>query len=231
MNLDQHNFTLTHFTPVGPIASEAYYNLCRSYLRYRHNEDLKPNFAHKQLCEGPIKFEFAPFYLAWLMKLLPVHELVRGENAPVFYDARPDDFELTPPSTADFIEIMVDLLEGKTLRPAMTMIIEFHDFLAVRAPEQALRFVTDIVQYYTVKFMNPAPLLILKGTKEQLDRSSGFADTLHQAFLVTGQIESSLAVLNSPQISFAYRRLRWDVLANMATENDRVAVLADDLGI
>jgi hypothetical protein len=231
VNLDQHDFKLTNYTPVGPIASDTYYNLCRSYLRYRHNEDLKPNFAHKQLCEGPIQFEFAPFYLAWLMGLLPVHELVRGENVSVFYDMPLDPPALESRSTADFIGIMVDLLEGKTLKPAMTMIIEFHDFLAVRAPEQALRFITDIIKSYTIKFRNPAPLLILKGTKEQLDRSSGFSETLHQAFAATGQLESSLAVLSSTQISFAYRRLRWDLLANLATDNDRVAVLADDLGM
>lgn len=231
MNLDQHDFKLTNYTSVGPIASETYYNLCRSYLRYRHNEDLKPNFAHKQLCEGPIQFEFAPFYLAWLMGLLPVHELVRGENVSVFYDMRPGGFGRVPASTADFIGIMVDLLDGKTLRPAMTMIIEFHDFLEVRAPEQALRFITDIIKDYTIKFRNPAPLLTLKGAKEQLDRSSRFADTLHQAFLATGLLESSLAVLSASQISFAYRRLRWDVLADMASENDRVTVLANDLGL
>jgi len=231
MNLDQHNFKLTNYTPVGPIASETYFNLCRSYLRYRHNEDLKPNFAHKQLCEGPIQFEFAPFYLAWLMGLLPVQELVRGENVSVFYDIPPNAFAREPGSTLDFVKIMVGLLDGKTLKPAMTMIIEFHDFLAVRAPEQGLRFVTNIIKEYTIKFRNPAPLLTLKGTKEQLDRSSGFAAALHHALVVTGQLESSLAVLSSSQISFAYRRLRWDVLADMATENDRVAVLADDLGM
>jgi hypothetical protein len=231
MNFDQTDCKVGDYASYGPKGCQVYFARCWDYLRRRHEPDIKPNFAYKQLCDGPIESCFAPFYLAWHMGLLPAKDGVLCEDVPLFYEVPLTGFDKAPTPTAEFIEIMVDLLEGKTRREAMTMIIEFHDFLAVRAPEQALRFVTEIVEDYTSRFAHPTLLLCLKGEHEHLDRSCDFAQTLHCALHSVGILDSSIAVLTQHQISSAYRRLKWDELANLASENDRVAVLSTDLGL
>lgn len=231
MNFDQNFCRVGDYASYGPKGCQIYFARCLLYLQRRHDPDTSPNFAYKQLCDGPIESCFAPFYLAWHMGLLPAKDGVLCEGVPLFYDAPATGFDKPPAATAEFIEIMVDLLDSKTRRQAMTMIIEFHDFLTVRAPEQALRFVTEIVEDYTSRFNHPTLLLCLKGEEEHLDRSCGFSQTLYRAIDSAGLLDSSIAVLTRHQISSAYRRLKWDVLGNLASENDRVAVLSTDLGI
>lgn len=230
MNLNHHNLKMGDYASSGPKACKQYFKRSLDYLRHRHDPDTKADFALKQLCDGPIEPHIAPFYLAWHLGLLPAKNGVLCDDVPLFYEVPLKGFDKVPAPTA-VIEVIVDLLETKTLRPAMAMIIEFHDFLAVRAPAQALRFVTEIVEDYTSRFGNSTLLLCLRGEGESLDRSCDFGQTLHRALTSAGVLESTLAVMNPKQILSAYRRLKWDDLANRLSEKDRVAMLATDLGL
>jgi hypothetical protein len=230
MHIDHQGSALSDYIFFQPKGNQVFFTRCHDYLKQRHERP--KSYAEKMLCSGPVESALAPFYLCWHLGLLPVKDGHADNDAPVFYDIPSSGFDRIPEDSAIFIEIMVDLLDNsKVSREAVTMMIEFHDFLAVRDPAQALRFMTEIVEDYVSRHDHIKDLVSKRGEFESLPASEGFDQTLRQALVNTGWLEKGIATLPPPALSQAYRRLKWPEMAKRAKETDLEHVLSDDLGL
>ncbi|MDT8925391.1 hypothetical protein RBE51_21580 [Pseudomonas taiwanensis] len=230
MNLDQHDSTLSDYVYYHTKQNMVYFTRCHDFLQQMH--DRPPEFAEEMLCDGPISYAYAPFYIAWHMGLLPIKDGHACNETPVFYDIPGSGFDKIPEDTQAFVEIMVDLISNPRIkREAVSMMIEFHDFLAVRNRHQALRFMVDIIEDWASRFGDVTTLLSLRGEDERLQHSEDFAGTLKEALVVTGLLDKGISLLPSAAMAQAYRRLKWPEMKVHANEVGIESVLGVDLGL
>jgi hypothetical protein len=230
VNLDQHDFALSDYVYYHTKQNMVYFTRCHDFLQQMHERP--PEFAEEMLCDGPLPSAYAPFYIAWHLGLVPIKAGHACNDTPVFYDIPKSGFDKIPEDTQAFVEIMVDLIaNSRVKREAVSMMIEFHDFLAVRDRHQAVRFIAEIIEDWASRFGDVNTLLSLRGEDERLQHSEDFAGTLKEALVVTGWLDKGISLLPSVAMAQAYRRLQWPEMKDFANEAGIESVLGVELGL
>lgn len=230
MNLEQQDSLLSDYVYYHTKQNMVYFTHCHDFLQQMHERPHE--FAQELLCDGPLSSAYAPFYIAWHMGLVPIKAGHACNDTPVFYDIPKSGFDKIPEDTQAFVEIMVDLIANPLVkREAVSMMIEFHDFLAVRDRHQAVRFIAEIIEDWASRFGDVSTLLSLRGEDERLQHSEDFAGTLKEALVVTGWLDKGIALLPSNAMAQAYRRLQWPEMKVFANEAGIESVLGVELGL
>lgn len=231
MNIDQHESRLSEYVYCHTVQNRDYQQRCREFIATQHEiED--PARACELLCEGELPFYYAPFYIAWEMGLLPGKCGHACDDTPVFYDIPRSGYDKLPEDTQDFVNLMVGLLTHPVIsREATSMLIEFHDFLAVRDQQQAKRFLMDIVTEYAFRHGDVRALLCTRGESERLRDSEAYPEAMREALHATGWLNKGIGLLSASSMAQAYRRLKWPEMTQHANEAGIEATLGVDLGL
>lgn len=231
MNIDQHDSRLSEYVYCHTAQNLNYLQRCQDYIATQHDSE-DPDRACELLCEGEIPFYYAPFYIAWEMGLLPSKCGHACDDTPVFYDIPANGFDKIPEDTQDFIRLMVGLLTHPIIsREATSMMIEFHDFLAVRDRQQAKRFLVDIVTEYAKRHGDVRALLCTRGESERLTHSEAYPETMKEALQASGWLNKGIGLLSASSMAQAYRRFKWPEMTRHANEVGIEVALGVDLGL